>query len=160
MGDGGEGKPHYAGHRERLRERFLKSPAALPDYELLELILFRAVPRRDVKPLAKELIARFGGFSEVINAEPARLRETKGVSDAILTEFHIVRETGLRLTQAKVLKKEVIGSWDALIEYCSASMAHNPTEQRWPSAYSWMAWPISPSVAPGFTTAMPRIRLL
>lgn len=129
MGDGGEGKPHYAGHRERLRERFLKSPGALPDYELLELILFRAVPRRDVKPLAKELIARFGGFSEVINAEPARLRETKGVSDAILTEFRIVRETGLRLTQSKVLKKEVIGSWDALIDYCSASMAHNPTEQ-------------------------------
>ncbi|MDZ4382297.1 MAG: DNA repair protein RadC [Parvibaculum sp.] len=131
MGDGGEGegKPHYAGHRERLRERFLKSPGALPDYELLELILFRAVPRRDVKPLAKDLIARFGGFSEVINAEPARLRETKGVSDAILTEFRIVHETGLRLTQAKVLKKEVIGSWDALIDYCTASMAHNPTEQ-------------------------------
>ncbi|MBC7103521.1 MAG: DNA repair protein RadC [Parvibaculum sp.] len=131
MGDGGEGegKPHYAGHRERLRERFLKSPGALPDYELLELILFRAIPRRDVKPLAKKLIARFGGFSEVINAEPARLRETKGVSDAILTEFRVVRETGLRLTQSKVLKKEVIGSWDALIDYCSASMAHNPTEQ-------------------------------
>ncbi|ABS64207.1 DNA repair protein RadC [Parvibaculum lavamentivorans DS-1] len=124
-----DAKPHYAGHRERLRERFLKSPETLPDYELLELVLFRAVPRRDVKPLAKELIARFGGFSEVINAEPSRLRETKGVSDAIVTEFRIARETGLRLAQAKVMKKEVLGSWAALLDYCSASMAHNPTEQ-------------------------------
>lgn len=129
MGDSAEKTPHYAGHRERLRERFLKSPETLPDYELLELVLFRAVPRRDVKPLAKELIARFGGFSETINAEPARLRETKGVSDAIVTEFRIAREAGLRLAQAKVLKKEVLGSWGALLDYCSASMAHNTTEQ-------------------------------
>ena len=124
-----DGKPHYTGHRERLRTRFLKSPDTLPDYELLELVLFRAVPRRDVKPLAKELIAKFGGFAEVINAEPARLREVKGVSDAIVTEFRIARETGLRLAQAKVMKKEVIGSWNALIDYCAASMAHNPVEQ-------------------------------
>lgn len=124
-----DGKPHYTGHRERLRARFLKSPENLPDYELLELILFRAVPRRDVKPLAKELIDRFRGFAETINAEPARLREVKGVSDAIITEFRIAREAGLRLAQAKVMKKEVIGSWDALIDYCAASMAHNPVEQ-------------------------------
>lgn len=129
MGDGGEAKPHYAGHRERLRERFLKSPDALPDYELLELILFRAIPQRDVKPLAKELIAKFGGLSEVLNAEPARLSEVKGVKDATITELRIAREVGLRIAQAKILKKEVIGSWDALLDYCSASMAHNPTEQ-------------------------------
>jgi DNA repair protein RadC len=129
VGDGAKETPHYAGHRERLRARFLTSPETLPDYELLELILFRAVPRRDVKPLAKEIIARFGGFSEAINADPARLREVRGVSDTIITEFRIIREAGLRLAQAKVMKKEVIGSWDALLEYCAASMAHNPVEQ-------------------------------
>ncbi len=122
-------KPHYAGHRERLRERFLTAPDALPDYELLELILFRAVPRRDVKPLAKELIARFGGFSEVLSAEPDRLREVNGVKDAIVTELRIARETGLRLSRATVIEKEVISSWQELLDYCSASMAHNPTEQ-------------------------------
>lgn len=129
MGSGAETGPrHYAGHRERLRERFLKSPDTLPDYELLELVLFRTIPRRDVKPLAKELIAKFGGFSEALNAEPARLRELK-VPEGTITDFRITRETGLRLAQAKVLKKEVLGSWSALLDYCAASMAHNPTEQ-------------------------------
>ncbi|MEQ8267880.1 MAG: DNA repair protein RadC [Parvibaculum sp.] len=129
MGSGdAKAKPHHTGHRERLRERFLKSPDALPDYEFLELILFRAVPRRDVKPLAKQLIEKFGGFSALINAEPARLREEK-VSEAIITELRIVREASLRLSQATVLNKDVIGSWGALLDYCSASMAHNPTEQ-------------------------------
>ncbi|WP_363102387.1 UPF0758 domain-containing protein, partial [Parvibaculum sp.] len=99
-------KPHYAGHRERLRERFLTAPDALPDYELLELILFRAIPRRDVKPLAKDLIARFGGFSEVLSAEPDRLREVNGVKDAIVTELRIAREAGLRLSRATVIEKE------------------------------------------------------
>jgi DNA repair protein RadC len=112
-----------------LRERFLTAPDALPDYELLELILFRAVPRRDVKPLAKELIARFGGFSEVLSAEPDRLREVNGVKDAIVTELRIAREAGLRLSRATVIEKEVISSWQELLDYCSASMAHNPTEQ-------------------------------
>ena len=128
-GGGDETGPHhYAGHRERLRERFLKSPDTLPDYELLELVLFRTIPRRDVKPLAKELIAKFGGFSEALNAEPARLRELK-VAEGTITDFRITRETGLRLAQAKVLKKEVLGSWSALLDYCAASMAHNPIEQ-------------------------------
>ncbi len=129
MGGSDETGPHhYAGHRERLRERFLKSPDTLPDYELLELVLFRTIPRRDVKPLAKELIAKFGGFSEALNAEPARLRELK-VAEGTITDFRITRETGLRLAQAKVLKKEVLGSWSALLDYCAASMAHNQTEQ-------------------------------
>ena len=128
-----EEKPHYTGHRERLRARFLKSPDTLPDYELLELVLFRAIPRKEVKPLAKALISKFGGFAEVLNGEPARLREVKipglSVTENVITELRIAREAGLRLAQAKVMKKEVIGSWNALIDYCAASMAHNPVEQ-------------------------------
>ena len=124
-----DGKPHYVGHRDRLRARFLTAPDALPDYELLELILFRSIPRRDVKPLAKDLIARFGGLSEVLSAEPDRLLEIRGVSEGIVTDFRILRETGLRMTRTAVLEKEVISSWQELLDYCSASMAHNPTEQ-------------------------------
>ncbi len=124
-----EEKPHYAGHRDRLRARFLTAPNALPDYELLELILFRAIPRRDVKPLAKDLIARFGGFAEVLSAEPDRLREVTGVKDAVVTELRIAREAGLRLSHATVIEKEVISSWQELLDYCAASMAHNPIEQ-------------------------------
>lgn len=118
-----------AGHRERLRKRFVAAPSALPDYELLELILFRTIPRRDVKPLAKDLIALFGGFGAVLHAEPARLREVKGVKDATIADFAVLRETSLRLTQARVMKREVISSWAALLDYCSASMAHNVIEQ-------------------------------
>ena len=124
-----DGKPHYVGHRDRLRARFLTAPDALPDYELLELILFRSIPRRDVKPLAKDLIARFGGLSEVLSAEPDRLLEIRGVSEGIVTDFRILRETGLRMSRTAVLEKEVISSWQELLDYCSASMAHNPTEQ-------------------------------
>ena len=124
-----DGKPHYVGHRDRLRARFLTAPDALPDYELLELILFRSIPRRDVKPLAKDLIARFGGLSEVLSAEPDRLLEIRGVSEGIVTDFRILRETGLRMSRTAVLEKEVISSWQELLDYCTASMAHNPTEQ-------------------------------
>jgi len=121
--------PHYKGHRERLRHRFSAAPDALPDYELLELILFRTIPMRDVKQEAKELIRIFGSLSAVLNAAPERLREIKGIGDATISDFHILRETGLRLAQVKVMKKEVISSWDALIDYCTVAMAHNTTEQ-------------------------------
>ena len=120
---------HMAGHRERLRKRFVASPAAVPDYELLELILFRTIPRRDVKPLAKELIALFGSFGSTIHADPARLNDVKGISDATIADFAILRETTARLTQAKVMKREVISSWGALLDYCFAAMAHNSIEQ-------------------------------
>lgn len=120
---------HMTGHRERLRKRFTTSPAAVPDYELLELILFRTIPRRDVKPLAKDLIAAFGSFGAAIHAEPARLKDIKGISDATIADFAILRETSLRLTQAKVMKREVVSSWGELLDYCFASMAHNPIEQ-------------------------------
>ena len=117
------------GHRERLRKRFVASPAAVPDYELLELILFRTIPRRDVKPLAKELIATFGSFGAVIHADPSRLNDVKGISDATIADFAILRETTARLTQAKVMKREVISSWGELLDYCFAAMAHNAIEQ-------------------------------
>tara|TARA_R110000868_G_scaffold226542_1_gene479184 strand:+ start:2052 stop:2756 length:705 start_codon:yes stop_codon:yes gene_type:complete len=120
---------HMTGHRERLRKRFVASPAAVPDYELLELILFRTIPRRDVKPLAKDLIAMFGSFGATIHAEPARLNDVKGVSDATIADFAILRETTARLTQAKVMKRDIISSWGALLDYCFAAMAHNTIEQ-------------------------------
>jgi DNA repair protein RadC len=122
-------KPHYTGHRERLRDRFAAAPDAIPDYELLELILFRSIPMRDVKPEAKELIRIFGSLSAVLHAAPERLREVKGIKDATISDFHIPHETGLRQAQVKVMKKEVISSWDALIDYCTVAMAHNTTEQ-------------------------------
>lgn len=120
---------HMAGHRSRLRQRFAASPAAVPDYELLELILFRSIPRKDVKPLAKELIATFGSFGAVLHGDEARLRAFKLVKDATIADFAVLRETTARITQAKVIKREVISSWGALLDYCFATMAHNTVEQ-------------------------------
>lgn len=123
-------KPHFHGHRQRLRDRFMNGGGdALPDYELLELVIAQAIPRGDVKPLAKDLIARFGGFSEVIAADPARLAEITGVGPALISQFKIVQEAAKRLARGKVMKRPVLGSWDALIDYCSIAMSHNPVEQ-------------------------------
>jgi len=123
-------KPHFHGHRQRLRERFMAGGGdALPDYELLELVLAQAIPRGDVKPLAKLLLGKFGGFTEVIAAEPARLEEIKGVGPAVVAQFKVVQEAAKRMARGKVLNRPVLGSWDALIDYCSIAMAHNPIEQ-------------------------------
>ncbi len=123
-------KPHYLGHRQRLKDRFLKSGAeALQDYELLEILLFLAVPRRDVKPLAKSLIKKFGSFSEVISAEPARLSEVKGVGENAIIAFRLVREGAVKLSQDKILGQPVIGSWQALLDYCKMAMAYQNKEQ-------------------------------
>ncbi|MBO6548430.1 MAG: DNA repair protein RadC [Rhizobiales bacterium] len=125
-----QGTPHYQGHRTRLRQRFLKAgPDAMPDYELLEMILFRAIPRRDTKPLAKELLHKFGDFAEVLNASEARLKEVKGVGDAVVTEIKLIKATSLRLMQANLEKKEIIGSWSAMVRYVCAAMAHEQREQ-------------------------------
>ena len=98
MGFKDAGKPHYLGHRERLRRRFREAgPDALPDYELLELILFRAAPRRDTKPLAKALVARFGTFAEAVNAPEELLREVPGIGEAAITELKLVRAAALTL---------------------------------------------------------------
>ena len=123
-------KPHYAGHRQRLRQRFLKSGSdALPDYELLEVLLFMANTRRDVKPLAKNLLARCGSLAEVISADPPALREIKGIGDTAIIALKVVQAVALRLARAEVMKKPVLSSWQALMDYCRASMAYETTER-------------------------------
>lgn len=122
--------PHYLGHRERLRDRFLGAgPDALPDYELLELALFAAVPRRDVKPLAKTLIARFGSFAEVIAAPRERLLEVEGASIAVVTQLKIVEAAARRLAKTRVLGRPALASWAALLDYCAAAMARAQKEE-------------------------------
>ena len=121
--------PHHVGHRDRLRERFAKSgPDALHDYELLELILFRAIPRRDVKPLAKDLIDRFGSFAAVISAPTDRLTEVQGISDRVALEMKIVQAASVKLAQGRIMDRPVISSWGALLDYCQASMAYHEKE--------------------------------
>jgi len=123
-------KPHYAGHRARLRERFLKSGGdALADYELLELLLFQALPRGDTKPLAKELIRKFGSYAEVLSADGDALREVDGVGDAVVAALKTVRAAALRLMRDELMDKPVLGSWQALLDYCRAAMAREKTEQ-------------------------------
>ncbi|MHA3914190.1 RadC family protein [Halovulum sp. GXIMD14793] len=121
---------HQVNHRTRLRQRFMSAgSAALADYEMLELILFRAIPRRDVKPLAKDLIEVFGDFNHVISAPAARLAEVKGVGEAVIQELRIVEAAAHRLAQARVLNRNVIASWDDLLSYCKTAMAHRTSEQ-------------------------------
>ena len=119
-----------AGHRERLRARFLKGGAdAMPDYELLELTLFAALPRRDTKPLAKVLLARFGSFAEVIAAPRARLLEVQGVGESVVNHLKIVEAAAQRLAKIKVMGRAVLSSWSALLDYCTAAMARSPNEE-------------------------------
>src|ERR1700727_3787266 len=112
--EGGEGEgetPHYHGHRERLRSRLREAgPGALADYELLELILFRAIPRRDVKPLPKSLVARFGSFGEAIAADSGRLAEIEGMSAGAVSEFKIVEAAAQRFAKGAVKKRLPLGS--------------------------------------------------
>jgi DNA repair protein RadC len=123
-------RPDQLGHRERLRERFLDGGAdALPDYELMELVLFAAIQRRDVKPLAKALIARFGGFAEAIAAPRARLLEVGGIGEAVVAQLKIVEAAALRLSQGRVLNRPALSSWNALLDYCTAAMARAPHEE-------------------------------
>jgi DNA repair protein RadC len=116
-----------AGHRERLRARFLKGGAdAMPDYELLEMTLFAALPRRDTKPLAKALLARFGSFAEVIAAPRARLMEVKGVGESIANHLKIVEAAAHRLAKTKVMGRPALSSWAALLDYCTARRIPRP----------------------------------
>ncbi len=123
--------PSYiADHRKRLRARFSEGGAqAMPDYELLELVLFRAIPRQDVKPLARLLLDTFGDFNRVISAAPARLAMVKGVGEAVVLELKIVEAAAQRLMRARVMHRPVLSSWDALLDYCHTAMAHRETEQ-------------------------------
>ncbi len=123
-------KPHYHGHRLRLRERFRKAGAgALADYELMEMVLFMANARGDVKPLAKTLIDRFGTFADAIAAPPERLGEVPGIGDASITSLKVIEAAALRLVRQRVLNRPTLSSWQALLDYCHASMAYNTTEQ-------------------------------
>lgn len=124
-------QPSYiADHRQRLRARFMAGGAgAMPEYELLELVLFRAIPRRDVKPLAHALMDRFGDFNRVITASEQRLRDISGVGDAVVTELKIVEAAAHRMARSKIMQTQVLSSWDALLDYCHTTMAHRETEQ-------------------------------
>ena len=125
-----EAPPHYHGHRERLRGRFREAGSdAVTDYELLELVLFRALPRRDVKPLAKSLIAKFGSFGEVVSAPWPRLAEVDGLGDAAITELKVVEAAARRLARGEVRRRHVLSSWAAVLDYCRTAMAFAEKEQ-------------------------------
>jgi DNA repair protein RadC len=120
---------HYHGHRRRLRQRFLAAGSeAISDYEMLELILFRAIPQRDVKPLAKELLATFGSFSEVIAAPVERLNEVDGLGEAAIAELKIVQAAANRLVRGEVKARQVLSSWSNVLDYCRAAMAFESKE--------------------------------
>lgn len=120
---------HHLGHRERLRARAAQALGALPDYELLELYLFRSLPQGDVKPLAKTLIDRFGGLAGVLSARPEDLRAIKGVGPSVALDLKLLHEATLRIGRAEVKKRPVISSWSALLAYAKAALAHEPREQ-------------------------------
>ncbi|MFD1882525.1 RadC family protein [Paracoccus pacificus] len=127
---GGPRLPSYiSDHRARLRERFMQGGAgAMPDYELLELVLFRAIPRQDVKPLARRLLDRFGDFNRVLSASNARLLDVDGVGPAVVQELKIVEAAAQRLSRSRVINRPVLTSWDALLDYCHTTMAHGEIE--------------------------------
>ena len=123
-------EPHYHGHRDRLRERLLGQGAnALADYELLEFALFAAVPRRDTKPMAKALLARFGSLAEVVAAPPQRLAEIEGVGDRVIAELKLLKAFAERMGREAVTRRPVLSSWAALIDYCRTAMAYEDREQ-------------------------------
>jgi len=131
-GDDGlkEDAAHYLGHRQRLRERFMESGAgALADYELMELVLFRAIPRRDVKPLAKALIKRFGSFAEAAAARPERLREIDGLGEAAIMEIKLAEAVAMRLARGKIETRQTLSSFIEVIDYCRTAMAYADREE-------------------------------
>ena len=116
--------PHYAKHRERLRNRFREAgDAGLADYELLELVLFRSIPRRDVKPIAKQLLKRFGSFAEVLAAPPPRLVEVSGIGESVVTDIKIIEAAARRLAKGEIAQRPVLASWSAVLDYCRTAMA-------------------------------------
>ena len=129
LADSAPEKPHYWGHRERLRGRFMDNPDGLADYELLELLLFYSIPRRDVKPLAKHLIERFGGFGGVLAAEPERLAELDEVTYATIVQLKAVHAAALKAGREDISDGTVLDSWDRLIAYCKAGLGHDKRER-------------------------------
>jgi DNA repair protein RadC len=122
--------PHYHGHRERLRERFYATgPEALSDYELLEMALFPALPRRDTKPLAKALLKEFGSFAEVVHAPIARLREVDGIGEASINQIKLLAAAASRVAKGEIRRKIALSSWNEVIAYCRTGMAFADKEQ-------------------------------
>jgi DNA repair protein RadC len=122
--------PHFHGHRQRLRERLIAAGAEnLPDYELMEVLLFAGNPRGDTKPLAKQLIDRFGGFAEALSADADDLLRVPGLGVSGIAALKSVREAALRLMKAELSDRPVIGSWDRLIDYCRATIAYGKVEE-------------------------------
>jgi DNA repair protein RadC len=129
QGDVGKPASGTEGHRQRLRERFeIGGPDPLPDYELLELLLFPVLPRRDTKPIAKALLARFGSLSEVLSAPAARLQEIDGIGPTTALHLAVVRAAGLRLVKGQIATRRILGSWAAVIEYCRAVQGYDAHE--------------------------------
>jgi DNA repair protein RadC len=125
-----DNKPHFHGHRRRLRERFMANGGdGMPDYEILELLLALAIPRADVKPLAKALLDRFGSLGEVLSAPDRTLAEVKGMGEAAVAALKVVRIAGLRLARQQIMNTNAIASWDSLIDYCKAAMGYEKVEQ-------------------------------
>lgn len=123
-------RPDYAGHRRRLRQRFLEGGGdALPDYELLELLLFFANTRADMKPIAKALLKRFGSFADVIAAEPRQLMAVKGVGEGAVAALKTVQAAAQRLVREEAMARPVLTSWQSVLDYCRAAMAHEAREQ-------------------------------
>ncbi|MGI9353119.1 MAG: RadC family protein [Rhizobiaceae bacterium] len=121
---------HVRGHRARLKEKFRENGSgALAEYELLELLLFRSIPRRDTKPIAKQLIQEFGSFSEVLNAPAGRLAEIKGLGESVIIDLQLINAAAAALLRGNVKDKPLLGSWSAVLDYCRASMAFEEREQ-------------------------------
>ena len=117
-------------HRARLRLRFMEGgAAAMPDYELLELILFRSIPRQDVKPLARRLMDTFGDFNRVITAPAERLLQVKGIGEAVITDLKVLEAAAHRMARSRIMQRQVLSSWDALLDYCHTTMSHSEVEQ-------------------------------
>jgi DNA repair protein RadC len=130
MAEGRGPQPHYHGHRDRLRERFTSGGAsALQDYELLELILFRILPRRDTKPIAKAMLDRFGSFSEALGAPPHLLMEIEGLGPTAITDLKVILAAAQRIGRDAVHQRPVLASWNEVIDYCKAQMAYETKEQ-------------------------------
>lgn len=126
--NGNTDDPDHLGHRKRLRARFLQAPAALPDYELLEMLLGFVVPRQDTKPKAKQLLKEFGSLGDLLSAEVQRLTD-HGLSETTVAMLKAVHAGGLRLARAEARKRDALSSWDAVLAYCTAAMAYNPIEE-------------------------------
>ena len=127
---GGEDKPHYLAHRDRQRAKFAASGGdSFADYELLELFLFNSIPRRDVKPVAKDLLKTFGNLGEVCAAPLHRLTEIKGIGEKTALDLKLLHAASVRMGRESVLGRPVLSSWTALLDYCRSAMQFEPVEQ-------------------------------